>query len=114
MTDTFQPGDERLDALIDRVEAKGYLPEPTEEWKRALRTVPRHAFVPDQAWVFGGPQPAHAIDRNTRPVEWWNAVYLDAPIIIQTDDGASDHTAGQGSATSHVEEETGPSEGYNF
>lgn len=96
--------DERLEALIGQMDAKNYIPGPASNWKRAIRAVPRHLFVPDRAWVFGaGPDlPAHAIDKNARPAEWWNAVYLDTPIVTQADDGATDPATGEGQATSSL------------
>ncbi|MGH3587789.1 MAG: hypothetical protein ACRDQ0_15855, partial [Pseudonocardia sp.] len=96
MTDAT-PADERLTALINRVEAQGYLPDPADTWRRALRAVPRHAFVPARAWTDNGP-----IDRAARPTEWWDTVYSDVPIITQADDGATDPTTGKGTATSSL------------
>ncbi|GAA4226161.1 ATP-grasp peptide maturase system methyltransferase [Actinomadura meridiana] len=97
MTEEHGPVNERLAALIDGVETGGYLPEPADDWRRALRAVPRHAFVPPRAWTADGP-----IDQAARPTQWWDAVYSDAPIITQADDGATDPTTGQGIATSSL------------
>jgi protein-L-isoaspartate O-methyltransferase len=104
MTGNASVADERLEALIGAMETKNYLPDPVSNWKDALRRVPRYLFVPDRAWVFrtGPQQPEHAIDKDARPVEWWNAVYLDTPIVTQADDGATDPTTGEGSASSSL------------
>ncbi|TDD61708.1 protein-L-isoaspartate(D-aspartate) O-methyltransferase [Actinomadura rubrisoli] len=95
------PVDERLEALITSMEAKDYLPDPASQWANIVRSVPRHLFVPDRGWVFikGG---SHSIDRAARPDEWWNAVYSDAPIVTQADDGTTDHTTGEGQASSSL------------
>ncbi|MGH3938982.1 MAG: methyltransferase domain-containing protein [Pseudonocardiaceae bacterium] len=59
----------------------------TDQWKAAFDATPRHLFVPDQALVSvdGRKVP---IDRRADPDTWINAVYQDAAIITQVDDGA--------------------------
>ncbi|RFS80990.1 protein-L-isoaspartate(D-aspartate) O-methyltransferase [Actinomadura spongiicola] len=99
--------DERLNAFIGDLTAKGFLPDPADIWAKALRAVPRHAFVPARAWTASGP-----IDRDERPDEWWDAVYSDTPIITQADDGASDPTTGRGEPTSSLSALSGVL--YNF
>ncbi|RKS71239.1 protein-L-isoaspartate(D-aspartate) O-methyltransferase [Actinomadura pelletieri DSM 43383] len=99
--------DERLAVLIAEVQAKGHLPDPADLWVKALRAVPRHAFVPTRAWTANGP-----IDRDERPDEWWDAVYSDAPIITQADDGATDPSTGRGDPTSSLSALSGVL--YNF
>ncbi|GAA4232288.1 ATP-grasp peptide maturase system methyltransferase [Actinomadura meridiana] len=91
------PADERLTALISELATKGYLPGPADDWTRALHAVPRHTFVPARAWTPSGP-----IDRDAHPDRWWDAVYADAPITTQTDDGTTDPITGQGVATSSL------------
>lgn len=59
----------------------------TDQWKAAFDATPRHLFIPDQALasVDGHEVP---IDRETDPDTWIDAVYRDAVIITQVDDGA--------------------------
>jgi protein-L-isoaspartate O-methyltransferase len=76
---------ERLDRLADELHAAGILTDPA--WRDAFYAVPRHLFVPRQAWVHRG----HAwveLDRDRDPAPWWDAVYAsDKAIITQFDDG---------------------------
>jgi protein-L-isoaspartate(D-aspartate) O-methyltransferase len=54
----------------------------------AVIRVPRHAFIPDQAWTSGSSSGAgHWIDRHREPEAWWQAVYADTVIYTQLDDG---------------------------
>lgn len=73
---------ERIDALI------GGLGRVAGPVKRALRAVPRHAFVPAVALIPGDDGGLRAIDRAADPAGWWEAVYSDTPIVTQLDDGA--------------------------
>ncbi len=59
----------------------------TDQWKAAFDATPRHLFVPDQALVSvdGHDMP---IDREADPDNWIDAVYRDAVIITQVDDGS--------------------------
>jgi protein-L-isoaspartate(D-aspartate) O-methyltransferase len=60
----------------------------------ALVQVPRHAFIPDQAWATASAsRGAHWIDRHDEPQAWWEAVYSDAVIYTQLDDGSTALTA---------------------
>lgn len=97
-------GDERMEALIAAMESKGYLPDPAETWREVLRRVPRRAFVPDRGWVTQGVArfAPYAIDRVARPEQWEKAVYEDAAIVTQSDDGATDPASGEGQATSSL------------
>ncbi|WP_116247647.1 methyltransferase domain-containing protein [Nocardiopsis sp. FIRDI 009] len=59
-------------------------------WADAFRAVPREHFIPDSAEVSpmsGGP--AFWIDRAADPERWRSAVYSDATILTQIDDGAT-------------------------
>ncbi|WP_067805299.1 methyltransferase domain-containing protein [Actinomadura formosensis] len=60
------------------------------EWRTAMRAVPRELFVPPTA--LAGPETGglYPIDREARPDEWWKAVYSDASIVTQRDDGKGD------------------------
>lgn len=60
------------------------------DWRDAMLSVPREAFVPATGMACpegGSPYP---IDRQARPDEWRRAVYSDASIITQRDDGNGD------------------------
>jgi protein-L-isoaspartate(D-aspartate) O-methyltransferase len=63
----------------------------TEGWKAAFDATPRHLFIPDQALVVieGRKVP---IDRDADPDDWIDAVYRDAVIVIQVDDGEGQGT----------------------
>jgi protein-L-isoaspartate(D-aspartate) O-methyltransferase len=96
--------DARMEALIGAMESKGYLPAPAETWKEVLRRVPRRTFVPDRGWVTQGVSDftPSAIDRMARPDQWEAAVYVDAAIVTQADDGATDPASGAGQASSSL------------
>ncbi|MER6943420.1 methyltransferase domain-containing protein [Nonomuraea sp. NPDC000554] len=66
-------------------------------WREAMHAVPRHLFIPDRAWCHPDDAPGYVIDRAADPGGWMKAVYSDAAIITQTDDGA---TVGKGDYTS--------------
>ncbi|GAA2629080.1 methyltransferase domain-containing protein [Actinomadura fulvescens] len=73
------------------------------EWMEAFIAVPRERFVPDRAWV--NPDydaPSYSIDKTARPDEWLGAVYSDASIVTQVDDGKGDPASGEGWFTSSV------------
>lgn len=60
----------------------------------ALIRVPRHLFVPDQAWAGRtASAPGHWIDRTAEPEPWWRAVCSEASIYTQLDDGRTPLTA---------------------
>ncbi|WP_345559966.1 methyltransferase domain-containing protein [Nonomuraea rosea] len=63
---------------------------PRSDWIcDALRSVPRHPFIPTRALsVEGYDERETLIDRNTDPTTWWASVYADSTIITQVDDGA--------------------------
>ncbi|QFG21879.1 methyltransferase domain-containing protein [Actinomadura sp. WMMB 499] len=90
-----------VEDLIRILTGQGDLKRP--EWARAFASVPRELFVPDRAWV--NPDydaPSYSIDRHARPGEWRSAVYSDASIVTQVDDGAGDPASGRGWFTSSV------------
>jgi protein-L-isoaspartate(D-aspartate) O-methyltransferase len=87
---------ERLAAFVDRFDL-------SPAWQRAARAVPRHLFAPARAWC--GPddhRDGFPIDQELRPEQWWDAVYDEAAIITQIDDGAGDPATGQGRFTSSL------------
>lgn len=80
---------------------QGDLTQP--EWAQAFIAVPRERFVPERAWV--NPDydaPSYPIDKKSRPGEWRRAVYSDASIVTQVDDGKGDPAGGTGWFTSSV------------
>lgn len=62
----------------------------TSDWLPAYRRVPRHLFVPDVIWPgrAGMNRQDDRVIRSEEPDVWWRAVYTDAPITTQWDDGA--------------------------
>ncbi|CAL9578183.1 Protein-L-isoaspartate O-methyltransferase [Streptomyces sp. enrichment culture] len=62
----------------------------TSDWLPAYRRVPRHLFVPDVIWPgrAGMNRQDDRVIRSEEPEVWWRAVYTDAPITTQWDDGA--------------------------
>ncbi|WP_431775375.1 methyltransferase domain-containing protein [Streptomyces cucumeris] len=55
--------------------------------ERALRTVPRHRFLPDRIWRSDGQGGYDPFDRASDPGRWLDAAYSDAPLVTQfTDD----------------------------
>ncbi|WP_223268316.1 protein-L-isoaspartate O-methyltransferase family protein [Streptosporangium nondiastaticum] len=60
---------------------------------RALRTVPRHLFLPDRLWLRddeGGYQPC---GRWANPDEWLTAAYTDIPLVTRFTDGLPSSSA---------------------
>ncbi|SEG87848.1 protein-L-isoaspartate(D-aspartate) O-methyltransferase [Thermomonospora echinospora] len=91
----------RIERMADRLAAAGYLTRP--QWRQAMRAVPRHLFAPGRAWcVPDGPGDAYGIDADADPARWWEAVYSDAAVIIQVDDGRGDPGTGDGAWTSSL------------
>ncbi|MCQ4042955.1 methyltransferase domain-containing protein [Streptantibioticus rubrisoli] len=79
-----EAGPERLaSALIEN----GAL---TSDWLPAFQAVPRYLFVPDTIWPGRGGmnRQSDRVIRADDPELWWRAVYTDAPITTQWDDGA--------------------------
>ncbi|MFH8381201.1 methyltransferase domain-containing protein [Kitasatospora sp. NPDC018058] len=71
----------------------------TSDWLASFNSVPRHWFVPDVVWPgqADGVRQGEAVNRHADPAAWWNAVYSDAPLTTQWDDG--DHTGEARGAT---------------
>lgn len=88
--------------LVDDLRARGLLADAA--WCRAMAEVPRHLFVPPA----GRASPdspigeSYPIDANTRPAQWWQAVYSDTAIVTQVDDGATDPAAEVGIPSSSI------------
>ncbi|MGC9544049.1 methyltransferase domain-containing protein [Streptomyces sp. UG1] len=61
----------------------------TSDWLAAYRAVPRELFVPDAIWPgrAGMNRQDDRILRSESPNMWFEAVYRDAPITTQWDDG---------------------------
>lgn len=75
-----------LDRLASRLIETGAL---TWEWVPAFRAAPRHLFVPDAIWPgrSGMNRQDDRVLRSESPELWWDAVYRDAPLTTQWDDG---------------------------
>ncbi|MGN9785667.1 methyltransferase domain-containing protein [Nonomuraea sp. ZG12] len=71
-----------------------------DRWREAMHAVPRHWFVPDRAWCHPDSGSGYLIDRRTGPQRWIEAVYSDAAIVTQINDGAVDVGSGKGDYTS--------------
>ncbi|QXJ22425.1 methyltransferase domain-containing protein [Actinomadura graeca] len=90
---------EALDDMIVRLRDRGDL----GDWADALRAVPRHLFVPDQAWCAPDDgRDGFPIDRTAKPGQWLEATYAEAAIIIQVDDGVTAPITGVGRYTSSL------------
>ncbi|NYI06818.1 methyltransferase domain-containing protein [Allostreptomyces psammosilenae] len=61
----------------------------TSEWLPAFNAAPRHLFIPDVIWPgrAGMNRQDDRVIRSEEPEVWWSAVYRDAPITTQWDDG---------------------------
>jgi protein-L-isoaspartate O-methyltransferase len=62
----------------------------TSDWLPAYQALPRHLFVPDTIWPgrAGMNRQSDRVIRADESEVWWRAVYSDAPITTQWDDGA--------------------------
>ncbi|MEV5687149.1 methyltransferase domain-containing protein [Streptomyces sp. NPDC052164] len=62
----------------------------TTDWSAAFDAVPRHLFLPEVIWPgrAGMNRQDDRVIRSEEPEVWWSAVYRDAPITTQWDDGA--------------------------
>jgi protein-L-isoaspartate(D-aspartate) O-methyltransferase len=80
---TIADGDEGIGALVKELDSAGAL---LAGFGPLLRAVPREQFIPDRAWAKVGGTYA-ALDRGTRPEQWFTAVYSDRPVVTQFDDG---------------------------
>jgi protein-L-isoaspartate(D-aspartate) O-methyltransferase len=93
---------DRIERLAGYLDERGYLSSTC--WRAALREVPRHLFVPARSWVSPDTVAAesYGIDRAADPARWWDAVYSDAVIVTQADDGKGDPATGEGTWTSSI------------
>ncbi|BDM74512.1 protein-L-isoaspartate O-methyltransferase (plasmid) [Streptomyces nigrescens] len=55
--------------------------------EQALRTVPRHLFLPDRIWRGDGQGGYDLIDRTAEPNRWLEAAYSDVSLVTQFGDG---------------------------
>ncbi|WP_240351040.1 protein-L-isoaspartate O-methyltransferase family protein [Streptomyces olivoreticuli] len=62
-------------------------------YERALRTVPRHLFLPGRLWLRDGEGGYRLCDRSTDPDGWLTAAYLDIPLVTQFTDGLPSSSA---------------------
>ncbi|MFC6082738.1 methyltransferase domain-containing protein [Sphaerisporangium aureirubrum] len=86
--------DQRITALADQLVGLA------DRWRDAWHAVPRHLFIPDRAWCDADHGPGRLIDREADPEAWLDAVYSDAAIVTQLDDGTTDIAEGKGDFTS--------------
>ena len=80
---TIADGDEGTRALVKELDSAGALPAG---FGPLLHAVPREQFIPERAWAKVDGTYA-ALDRGTRPKEWFTAVYSDRSVVTQFDDG---------------------------
>ena len=75
------------DRLASGLLEKGAL---TSDWLPSFQAVPRHHFVPEVIWPgrAGANRQEDRVIRSETPELWWQAVYTDAPLTTQWDDGA--------------------------
>ncbi|MFG1977042.1 methyltransferase domain-containing protein [Nonomuraea fuscirosea] len=84
--------DDHVTALSAYLVERGIIRERdwnSRVWRTGLRHVPRHKFVPNQAYAHAV-QPGEAsrpIDRKANSADWWRAVYTDCAIITQREGG---------------------------
>ncbi|GGP15422.1 methyltransferase domain-containing protein [Nonomuraea glycinis] len=77
-----------LDTMIARIET---VRSPMESRiERALRSVPRHEYVPPVALIVGNDRPPILIDREADPELWLRGVYTETALVTQLDDGATE------------------------
>ncbi|MEV0614614.1 methyltransferase domain-containing protein [Nonomuraea sp. NPDC050404] len=86
----------RLIAALDP-EGSGDIAEPIAD---AVRTVPRHLFIPNLGLVVEEEGSPYLIDRDADPVTWWDTVYSPSIIVTQLDDGATGLDELRGHSTS--------------
>jgi protein-L-isoaspartate(D-aspartate) O-methyltransferase len=73
------------------------------DWRAAMLSVPRDAFVPDAALACPEDSDPYPIDWQARPEEWQGAVFSDTAIITQRADGQGDPAdASAGDASSSL------------
>lgn len=61
--------------------------------ERALRTVPRHVFLPSRLWLRDGEGGYRPCDRSTDPDGWLTAAYTDTPLVTRFTDGLPSSSA---------------------
>ncbi|WP_338930477.1 methyltransferase [Streptomyces netropsis] len=62
-------------------------------YERALRTVPRHLFLPGRLWLCDGEGGYRPCDRSADPDGWLTAAYTDTPLVTQFTDGLPSSSA---------------------
>jgi protein-L-isoaspartate(D-aspartate) O-methyltransferase len=94
--------DDRAARLAGDLRTRGRITDP--QWEQALREVPRHLFAPTAAWSVPNHEsaPRGRIELTADPAAYLDAIYSDASIIIQADDGAGDASSGKGAFTSSI------------
>jgi protein-L-isoaspartate(D-aspartate) O-methyltransferase len=101
MADAARNASADIEALADVLHANGDLTDP--RIRDALHAAPRHFFAPDRGWCApDGPGKRRPLDKHRDHDGWWDAVYSDASIVTQVDEGEGDPAGGTGEATSSL------------
>lgn len=74
----------RHEDLVAELRNQRQYPGPVDD---ALVEVNRARFIPPRMWRPMGGGEWRAVDQNEDPKSWYDAVYTDAPIVTQYDDG---------------------------
>lgn len=89
--------------LADALWAQGSLSD--RRWHQAISQVPRHLFVPPQAWAQPAGRAEHVIDASEDPDGWLCEAYAPGTAIItQRDEGRAPAASGEGTPTSSLSE----------
>ena len=81
------------------------------DWREPMLAVPREKFVPARGIASPECAASYLIDRDTAPNDWLGAVYSDASITTQRDDGKTDPLDITGLPTSSI---SAPGVAYGF
>ncbi|MFE7119447.1 methyltransferase [Streptomyces sp. NPDC057654] len=71
-----------VDGLLGQIAERLGRPVPAP-YAAALRSVPRHLFLPDRVWIRDGNGGYTPRDRHADPHGWLAAAYTDTPLITQ-------------------------------
>lgn len=75
-----------IEQLIAELDSADAVPA---EWRNAFLAVPRHVFLPAQVWMDDEQSRPQPLSREEDPERWLRAVYRNAPVLIQFDDGTT-------------------------
>ncbi|MFF5390959.1 hypothetical protein ACFY5H_21840 [Streptomyces sp. NPDC013012] len=95
MTEDFAAAERTaLRGLLGTLKQEGLVPP---EWERAVRAVPRSAYVPERIYLGDDLEPC---DRADAPETWLRAVYADDSVVTQINDGEDPGEGGERWASS--------------